>query len=54
MLVGRDDAGVVQLADAADESAAADENLALAAGIAGECVVHQVNHPAGIEVQTRP
>lgn len=53
MLVGRDDAGVVQLADAADESAAADENLALAAGIAGECVVHQVNHPAGIEVQTR-
>ena len=44
MLPGCDDAGVVQLADAADESAAANEDLALAAGIAGEGLAHHVDH----------
>ena len=53
VLPGGDDAGVVEFADAADESAAADENLALAAGIAGEGVVHQVHHRAGVEFRTR-
>ena len=50
MLPCRDDAGVVELADVADEAAAANQDLALAAGVAGEGVVHQVHDALGREV----
>lgn len=44
VLTCRDHAGVVQLADAADQAAAAHEDLALAAGIAGKCLAHHLYH----------
>lgn len=43
VLTGADDARVVQLADHADEAAAANQNLALTAGVAREGLAHQVN-----------
>ena len=46
VLAGADDARVVQLADFADETAAANQDLALAAGIAREGLAHHVHDVA--------
>ena len=53
VLVGGDHAGIIQLADAADEIAAADQDLALAPRIAREGLLHQVHHAAGAELARR-
>lgn len=53
VLSGGDHAVVVQLADAADQTAATDQDLALAAGVAGERLAHQVHDAFGSDAVSR-
>ena len=53
MLAGMDDAGVFEFADLADQAAAANQDLALAAGVAGKGLAHQVHQRVLVQLGRR-